>query len=356
MEVACLPSDPQRAGEVGESGGGLSFEWAGYALDLTRFGIGLSEPRMQWCRDWITRLLADRRVLIQEASEGLGRLSFAAGPLFRIRPHLGPFFAWVSACPRHLTLRLPLLLVVTLQFLLAALETPLLVPCVKYRPPRRDTFRYDARAGGDIVVVGGWRGDQGTTMEADWFSIRLTKALAPWIWAKGEPFKLICSLELLGALLSLVVLVPCSERFSEPRAVPILGFTDNQANQHLANKSLTTKLPLAAVLMELSLQAEKRGILVELSWIPRLQNVEADALTNEDFAQFDASRRKEVDWPALDFSILPQLLDTMAAFNEELEAGKCAKKTEALAVTLPVKQAQPRKKRRVPLREREPWR
>ena len=52
---------------------------------------------------------------------------------------------------------------------------------------------------------------------------------------------------------------------------------------------------VAAVLMELSHQMSILGICLGLDWVPRLQNVEADALTNSDFRHFEAENRIDVD-------------------------------------------------------------
>ena len=72
------------------------------------------------------------------------------------------------------------------------------------RPLRLDSgeiFRIDAKAEEDCVVFGGWESDGGgPPSEARWFSVVLTKASAPGAFDKGEPFRTIAALELLGAL------------------------------------------------------------------------------------------------------------------------------------------------------------
>ena len=56
--------------------------------------------------------------------------------------------------------------------------------------------------------------------------------------------------------------------------------TDNQGNMYLMDKLLTTKYPSGVVLMELATQLSRRRATLRANWIPRLQNEEADALTN----------------------------------------------------------------------------
>ena len=47
--------------------------------------------------------------------------------------------------------------------------------------------------------------------------------------------------------------------------------------------------------MELALQLHLRRLNLELHWLPRLQNVEADALTNNDTTRLDPCRRIRFD-------------------------------------------------------------
>ena len=57
-------------------------------------------------------------------------------------------------------------------------------------------------------------------------------------------------------------------------------------------------------------------------WVPRLQNVEADALTNLDFRHFSTEKRIQVSLEELPFEVLPQFLAEGEKFvlaMEELE-------------------------------------
>ena len=67
---------------------------------------------------------------------------------------------------------------------------------------------------------------------------------------------------------------------------------------------MSTKFPLSAVVMELSEQLEARGSWLKLAWVPRQQNEEADASSNEQFDGFDMDKRihlipKDVEWITL---------------------------------------------------------
>ena len=98
--------------------------------------------------------------------------------------------------------------------------------------------------------------------------------------------------------------------------------TDNQGDGYLLDNLLTTKYPLAIVLMELSCQLGMRGASMRARWIPRLQNEEADALTNGDYRHFDAKLRIPVDLGALPFKVLNDMFAVGEDYVKELEAMK----------------------------------
>ena len=69
------------------------------------------------------------------------------------------------------------------------------------------------------------------------------------------------------------------------------GDTDNLGNTYVVSKLMTTKYPLFPVLIQLAVDLEEKGAMLELKWRRRDFNKEADALTNEDFSSFDVARR-----------------------------------------------------------------
>lgn len=52
-------------------------------------------------------------------------------------------------------------------------------------------------------------------------------------------------------------------------------------------------------------QPEEKRILFEMSWVPREQNTEADAITNEDIERLDPGRRVAADLKTVPFIIFP---------------------------------------------------
>jgi len=180
-----------------------------------------------------------------------------------------------------------------------------------------ERFRTDAKAEGELVTVGGYRYQtfhaDGTAIpheEAKWFFLKLDRGSAPWAFARGEPFRAIVSLELLGTLLGLMLLVDevHNSEVYFAATLSVGGLTDNNGNRFAVTKMLTTKWPLLAFLAELSMQLEKRGVLLEVNWAPREQNTEADAITNMDYDWLRMENKVVTVMGQLPFLILPELL------------------------------------------------
>ena len=99
----------------------------------------------------------------------------------------------------------------------------------------------------------------------------------------------------------------------------------------LVDKLMTTKYPLGVILVELCHQLARRRAALRAQWVPRLENEEADALTNSDFPHFLPERRIEVDLETLPFGFFPRLLECGEGFVAELEAINLAKVSDTTA-------------------------
>ena len=84
--------------------------------------------------------------------------------------------------------------------------------------------------------------------------------------------------------------------------------------------------------MELATQLDRKGIDLELQWVPRWQNQEADDLTNERFEDFDERHRIEVQFEALDFMVMNRLLQKAGDLDKELRLYKASKEAKAAAL------------------------
>ena len=230
--------------------GGIVTEWVGYALDVGRVEIGITETRAEWGIGCCNDKARERRVRLGELREGLDQLQFLAGPLEHIRPFLGPLYAWSCAGPRVAKPKLPSMLVLIPRFVSAELRRGRMAEWCSNSKSPGEVFRLDARAEGENVATGGWRCHEGRpTREAKWFAVALNRRNAPWAFARGEAFLTIASLELLGALVSVMVLLPEEEvRSATTGLVTLTSGTDNQGNSYLLDKIITTKFPLGVIL------------------------------------------------------------------------------------------------------------
>ena len=331
--------------------GGPVLEWIGYALDVGRFEIGVTEKRIQWAMRWIEDKVREGTVRLGELREGLGRLQFVAGPLDHLRPFLGPLYAWASAGPRYAKPRLPVMIRLILEFLAKELAVGGMIPCQQSDVDLGEVFRLDAKAEGETVAIGGWRcRGVNKTKEASWFAVSLNRRNAPWAFQKGEAFRTIASLELLGVLVGLMVLIPEDDLCHNKTGLLTLSCgTDNLGNTFLLDRLLTTKYPLGVVLMEVAHQCRRRGLALRANWVPRLENQEADDLTNLEFKSFDHKHRINVNLESLEFGVLQHLFNVGDAYVEELAELKAKSKATS------GEGGRKRKYAGESLRERDPW-
>ena len=242
--------------------------------------------------NWIQEKLRGHLIPIRELREGLGRLSFVAGPLEVVRPFLGPLYAWVAACPPGSCPALPAMISFILWWISRMFFQSRMKVCITNTEHLGELFRVDAKAEGSLIVLGGWTtGPDPCTRTARWFSAELNPEIAPRAYLKGEPFKVAASLELMAS-----------------KQWGFSAGTDNQGNEFIINKLQTTKFPLRAVLMETAAQLHARNLNMNLCRGRRKDNQEADDLTNLKFEAFDPGRRIPVDVPTLPFIMMNELM------------------------------------------------
>ena len=224
------------------------------------------------------------------------------------RPFLAPLYSWSSAVPAGAILPLPPMLKLVLGWLGKELRSGRRTSSA--RPPVGDygeLFRADAKAEENLVTLGGWRlAEQGSGLAtADWFSLRVTAEEAPWLFFEGHASRTVATSEFLATLICVMLFTPKASSLSG--FCKLTGSTDNRGNRFAVAKLLTTKYPLAPVLMELSTQLATRSLWMDLEWLPRELNQEADDLTNENFSKLRPERRVHVAWKDLKFEYLEEL-------------------------------------------------
>ena len=194
-----------------------------------------------------------------------------------------------------------------------------------------------------------WPGCEGEVL---WFSIRLTPESAPWAYAKGDPYKVVMSLEAIASLCGIMLLgTEALQQKGSPAAlraaVSVSGMGDSRGGAQAMAKGASSKFPLCVVLMEMAVQQEARNLRMDAEWAPRYANEEADALSREVTLGFSAGlRRGTAGIEDMKFIVLDEMMALAGRFYRELQ-------TENELALLRPRAARDRKRKR--LRDREPW-
>ena len=138
---------------------------------------------------------------------------------------------------------------------------------------------------------------------------------------KGDTKKVIAALELLATLIGVRLWVPDGKTKQTTR-VAIKGYTDNQSNESLLKKFMTSKFPSTLILMELAEELTFKRCELKLNWLRRDENQLADDLANEKFDSFDSEFRIPLKGADMQWRILDKLVLSAEGFYEELNARK----------------------------------
>lgn len=337
-----------------KTNGGFKVSYIGYLFDFERLLGGLTQKRCLWLVGWLRKVRDERIVVGRELRSGIGRLSFS-GVLWRwMLPFLGPFYAWIAVSSDSLAAGLPSGLLILMDWIAEQIEENSMVTLRHLKPAGLGKyFKADARADGDTVIVGGFEAFPDSTLkQSRWFSFVLSPALTPWAYVKeGEAFRTIASLELFSTLLCVMLFVE-QQPSSSISTIFITGVTDNQGNESLICKNMTSKFPLYIVLLELTEQLKRRNISVDLRWQSRETNIAADDLTNNKFSEFDPSLRINPDLNSLEWLVLPRLLKEATELDILIRGRK--QSTRALGATTPTAY-RGQKRKKVGMRFTDPW-
>jgi hypothetical protein len=302
--------------------GGWEVEWIGLFTNYKTYAMGLSPSRTRWLVDWIDKIKKGTAVSLSDVERGIGRVNFAVTALVYEKPFLGILYIWLGAIRKesrkHFTAPWAVRIVLT-WVKKRLLEADALQVVPELKESQGEWFRSDAKAEGQRAVIGGWECAYGTQPhQARWFAIDVEASWAPWVFAKGnDPKRVIASLELLGTILCLI-LFGDQIKSNQLGTMSITGSTDNQGNSYAVQKLLSTKWPLTVLLMELVEQLRQRKVELYLQWIQRDSNVEADALTNDDYSAFDPKKRIEVKGEDIPWAVLPQVMAESQLVYEDM--------------------------------------
>ena len=208
--------------------------------------------------------------------------------------------------------------------------------CRQFDERKGELFRTDASGNEDFVVLGGWEtAVTKDSKKARWFSLKVMKHEALWLFNRGHASRTISAGEMLATLCA-VHLFTAAGSPTKAR-VAMRGLTDNAGNMHIIRKLYTSSFPTAAVLMQLTTTLARRSLWLDLAWVPREENREADELTNEEFQNFDPALRMDISLKDLDLGVLEKLLEVSESFEkvrlEQKEAKALQQKKEALGLS-----------------------
>ena len=313
--------------------GGFRVQWIGLFFDNKTYSLGLSPSRTRWLIDWISEKLKEGKIHVREMAGGLGRINFAATALYHERAWLGPIYQWTAAILRldRAVVDIPWAIRLFLFWISHRLENGgelMSAPPVP-KKGEEDMFRSDAKAENGKAFVGGWESAGGcSTKEARWFYIELTREEAPWVFSKeNDPGRVIAALELLGTLLS-IILFDIKATSLLQGGCSVTGLTDNQGNGYAVAKGMSTKFPLAPLLIELSEQLRARSLDLRLNWVRRDSNTEADAITNQDFSLFSPELRIEFSFSKIEWLVLDKVMVASKSIFDTVCEQRTKKKEE----------------------------
>ncbi len=331
---------------------GHLLDWVGLAFNLREHTLGLSVSRAAWAVAWCSRQASNGGGTLEELRAGVGRLGFAVGALTFDAPFLSPLYSYIGVCQSSGFRRYPVLVRLTLKFLAERIARRRSYRCGASPMPLDFGPRVDAAAEGDSIGIGGWLPRAGADGRPDtelspWFALTLTRAEAPWAYSKaGQPFRTIAALEAMGTLLAIRLFSPWLVG-GRRGAVVMRAYTDNQSNVGALGKLMTTKFPLNCITMEIAYMLEELDLRLDLQWLPRDRNDEADRLSKGILDGFKTENRLGVDPSRLTWNVLPSLMRVGEEFHQELQ------KQKGLGVGSGSTQRKRRKTR--PLRESDPW-
>jgi hypothetical protein len=252
-------------------------------------------------------------------------------------------FAWSSAVAHiHKEVRVPWAICFILTYLADRFEKgDRMMPPPPLRAELGLLFKTDARADENGAWVGGWEPHpSGDLKHARWFALEVTRDWAPWAFTKNNPQRMIASLELLGTLLGVMFFSSSWTKGSKGCMVG-QAITDNLGNSFVVAKQMTTKYPVTLLLMELTEWLKDLDMVLDLKWVPRDQNSEADSLSNMDLDSFNVLHRINIKPVDIPWKIMHNLLKAseelyLALVETKLKkppvqvAGQCHRKVKLL--------------------------
>ena len=176
-------------------------------------------------------------------------------------------------------------------------------------------FFTDAKAENGRAWIGGFR-EIVPGCHGPWFSLEVTRDWALGFF-QGEPKQGHRLARVAATLIGVKLWVPDSKD-RQVSKLAIRGYTDNQSNEALVKKAMTSSFLSTLILLELAEELAFKSCELGLTWIRRDANQLADDLTYENFKELSTDFRiplkgKDIQWRALD-----KFLEHANGFYQEL--------------------------------------
>ena len=102
--------------------------------------------------------------------------------------------------------------------------------------------------------------------------------------------------------------------------VRVTGQTDSQVSANVVARGMSSSFPLCCVAMELATRLEASRLQLDLDWVPRELNQEADDLSNGILDKFDPELRVPVDLGMVQWQMLDRLMKPFGMAYARLES------------------------------------
>ena len=310
--------------------GGLVTEWIGLTTNYGSYAFGLSEKRSSWLVSWIDDLLKNKEIEPREFAAVVGRLSFSSTALPWEKPFLGPLYTWSAAIrDQRGKVVTPWAILIIMDWIGDRLRTGGRMEKVKKEEEMCEgpVIYTDARASDEDACLGGYLAVSEDLKECPWFSIDVDETLAPWLKVRSSPKRVIAALELLATIIAIKL---WGHQIGKRSRAKMKAFTDNRGNAFALVRGMSTKFPLTVLLMELAEELRVEDRRMDLEWVRRDSNIEADELSNGNWSRFDPSRRAVFDPRIHKWKVLEKMQRKSQELYEELKKMKQEKSTAKL--------------------------
>ena len=255
--------------------GGDTLVWVGFEILLRSRCVGISSRRAEWFLRWVEKVAGSPTVQMASFEEELGRIMFVAGALEHERPFPAPLYMFLTMHPRDAVRRVPPYVAFILRYWAGEISKKRHYKCGTRITTADCTPRVDAQASDSRTGTGGWfpardqAGNLGPWLSS-WFSLEITREEFPWIFEKGNrPSLVISTLEAFAMLVALKLRFGQDPDPDDTRVLIVPSFTDNRGNGAALNKSMSTRFPSSAVLVELASFMKAREMRAVVEWAPR---------------------------------------------------------------------------------------